>query len=144
MKRTKTIYRWTTLIVLTIIVNIIAILIDWDLKWYHFIILFFVGTNLGKFLFVIFQGVSISKVVIIDSAEDGITEFISDIQLGFSKQYRINGRIADKWGLSEEEITQMIYNQTPKKFFKSLITTGQNQNFQYDSYSKQVEIEFSI
>jgi hypothetical protein len=144
MKRTKTIYQWTTLVALTIIVNLFAVLIDWDLKWYHFMILFFIGTTLGKFLFVLIQGVSISKVVIIDSAEDGITEFVGDIQLGFSRQYRINGRIADQWGLSEEEITQMIYNQTPKQFFKSLITTGQTQNFHYESYSKQVEIEFSI
>lgn len=144
MKRTKTIYRWTTLIVLTIIVKIISILMELELKWYHFVILFFVGTTLGKLLFVIFSGVNLSKVVIIDSAEEGIIEFITDIQLGFSNEYRINGRIADHWGLSEEEITQMIYNQTPRKLFKSLLTTGEKKNFQYISRSRHIEIKYSI
>ena len=144
MKTTKAIYRWTTLIVLTILVFFIAHLFDWRLRWYHFLILFFLGTILGKFLFVVFSGINLSRVIIIDSAEDGITEFIADVQLGFSNEFRVNGIIADQWGLSEDEITLMIYTQTPRKFFKSLLSTGQNRSFTYTSGSKKIEIVYSI
>lgn len=141
----KRIYQLSTIGVLTVIIFILSAYYDWQPAWYVLAIVFVVGLYIGKFLYVVFSGVSVMKVELMEYEDDPEIEFYADFQLGMSRAYRVHGKYDAKYEFKAKELQLLLYKQTPRDFIEKLVSKNMNINsFEYEYSGKPFRIDFTF
>lgn len=132
-------YQYITLAIITILVYTISFLIKTEPRWYVFIIVYVVSMIIGKFFYVLREGVNLPKVQFVDS-DSNHQLFYGELQLGFSKVIQIEGLFDNSIGLSESDITQLIYDNTTRKMVLPLYENGEQITLSYNMNETIIEV----
>lgn len=122
----KNTYRILTIGLLTIALLLLGNYFQFEIKWYFYLILIFIGNIIGNFLFVYFSGINISDLEYLDNTDD-LQTFKCEYQLGFSDIRTVIGVFQNKFGLEEPDLRNIIYLQTDRKDIKALEFTDEKQ-----------------
>lgn len=135
-------YKIIVITILSILLFGLGRIFDWQLRWYHWLIVFSIGLVIGKFLFVFYSGVMVEKVIILETEENDPTAFIAKIQFGLSDDYFVIGGFNKRLSISDDEMADLLYNKTPKKKMKKLIDDRMKVEHSYSVNGDDVTIEF--
>lgn len=139
-KLLKNIYITATLSLSLLIFIPISLNTGLEMKWWYTVILFFISSYIGKFLFVYFSGINIFELQFIEQSIFK-QEFRMYIYLGINKII-IDGEFNNNIGIKENDLKLLIYNQTTRHMLDDIIKNGGQKEIKYNYQDTKLIVKF--
>jgi hypothetical protein len=140
-KLLKNIYIFSMLGVSIMIIAPLSATMNWNFKWWYSILLYVIFSYIGKFLYVFFSGINVSDIQFFDTSSLK-QEVILNYQLGFSEIFVLNGEFDNDIEIKEEDLRQLIYNQTTRYMLNDNIKFGKDTQIEYVYGNKKIKVLF--